>query len=88
MDVHPDDSRQCKETATTDRAGRKKRWTQKRRKYDSKTESVTPSRRPAWVTPEDRRVQIAAARARVTLDRLTGDDTPEWIIALSKETPE
>jgi hypothetical protein len=40
------------------------------------------------VSPEDRRVQIAAARARITLDRLTGDSTPEWIIALSKEKPE
>jgi hypothetical protein len=56
--------------------------------YDSKTESVAPSRRPASVTPADRKVQVAAAKARVTLDRLTGDDTPEWIIALSKEKPE
>ncbi len=61
---------------------------EKRRLSDSGTESVTPSRRPASVKPEDRKVQIAAAKARVTLDRLTGDDTPEWIIALSKEMPE
>lgn len=61
---------------------------EKRRLSDSKTESVTPSRRPASVTPADRKVQVAAAKARMTLDRLTGDDTPEWIIALSKEKPE
>lgn len=51
-------------------------------------EAVAPSRRPASVTPDDRRVQIAAAKARITLDRLTGDSSPEWIIALSKEKPE
>lgn len=51
-------------------------------------ESIAPSRRPASVSPQDRRVQIAAAKARRTLDRLTGDVTPEWIIALSKEKPE
>lgn len=49
---------------------------------------VAPSTRPASVDPKDRRVQIAAAKARVTLDRLTGDQTAEWIIALSKEKPE
>jgi hypothetical protein len=27
-------------------------------------------------------------KARVTLDRLTGDETPERIVALSKEKPE
>ncbi|MEJ1193158.1 hypothetical protein [Pseudarthrobacter sp. CCNWLW207] len=51
-------------------------------------EAILASRRPASVDPEDRKVQIAAARARVTLDRLTRDETPEWIIALSKESPE
>jgi hypothetical protein len=52
------------------------------------TEVIAPSRRPALVNPADRRVQIAAAKARVTLDKLTGDHTPDWVIALSKETPE
>jgi hypothetical protein len=32
-------------------------------------------------------VQIAAARARITLDRRRGETTPDWIIALSKEMP-
>jgi hypothetical protein len=36
---------------------------EKPRLSDSKTESVTPSRRPASVTPEDRKVQVAAAKA-------------------------
>ena len=49
---------------------------------------IPASRRPATVTPEDRRVQIAAARARIQIDKLTGDTTPDWIIALSKEQPE
>ncbi len=61
----------------------------KRRLSHSGIGSVTPSRRPpASVKLEDLKVQIAAAKARVTLDRLTGDDTPEWIIAVSKEKPE
>jgi hypothetical protein len=34
-------------------------------------DSIAPSRRPASVSPEDRRVQIAAAKARITLDKLT-----------------
>lgn len=51
-------------------------------------DAVLPSRRPASVRPENRRVQIAAAQARITLDRLIGDSTPEWIIALSREVPE
>jgi hypothetical protein len=60
-----------------------------RRKPDqSSTDSIAPSRRPASVSPQDRKVQIAAAKARITLDRLTGDLTPDWIIALSKEKPE
>jgi hypothetical protein len=63
-------------------------WAEKRRLFESGTEHVIPSRRPASVAPEDRKVQIAAAKARLTLDRLTGDETPEWIIALSKEKPE
>jgi hypothetical protein len=51
-------------------------------------DSIAPSRRPASVSPEDRRVQIAAAKARITLDKLTGDVTEEWIVAPSKEKPE
>lgn len=61
------------------------RW---RKPSHPEAESIAPSRRPASVSPPDRRVQIAAAQARRTLDRLTGDVTPEWIIALSKEKPE
>lgn len=49
---------------------------------------ITPSKRPASVTPEDRKVQIAAAKARVTLDARIGVETPDWIIALSLEEPE
>jgi hypothetical protein len=59
-----------------------------RRPTDDEMDDIPPSRRPASVSPADRRVQIFAAKARVTLDKLTGDDTPRWIIALSKETPE
>jgi hypothetical protein len=46
--------------------------------------TIAASRRPASVSPEDRRVQIAAAKARFTLDKLTGDVTDEWITALSQ----
>jgi hypothetical protein len=49
---------------------------------------VAPSRRPHSVSPADRRVQIAAAKARVILDQPSGEESPEWIIALSKEKPE
>ncbi|HKU31804.1 MAG TPA: hypothetical protein VJQ60_15060 [Arthrobacter sp.] len=38
--------------------------------------------------PEDHRVQVAAAKARVTLDRRLGETTPDWIVALSREKPE
>lgn len=51
-------------------------------------DSIEPSRRPPSYSPQERKVQIAAARARVTLDKLTGDITPDWIIALSKEVPD
>lgn len=57
----------------------------KRSQLDSE---IAPSKRPASVSPADRRVQVAAAKARITLDKLTGDQTEEWIIALSKEKPE
>ncbi|MCZ2403111.1 hypothetical protein IV498_07930 [Paenarthrobacter sp. Z7-10] len=60
----------------------------RRRPAESSVDSIAPSRRPASVSPEDRKVQIAAAKARITLDKLTGDVTPDWIIALSKEKPE
>lgn len=59
-----------------------------RRPAQSSVDSIAPSRRPASVSPQDRKVQIAAAKARITLDKLTGDVTPDWIIALSKEKPE
>jgi hypothetical protein len=54
----------------------------------SETRAVAPSRRPASVSPGDRKVQIAAAKARVTLDQRLGVDTPDWIVALSQEKPE
>ncbi|MDQ4501848.1 hypothetical protein [Sinomonas sp. ASV322] len=57
-------------------------------KQSRRERQIAPSRRPASVSPEDRRVQIAAARARIEIDKLTGDATPDWIIALSKEQPE
>jgi hypothetical protein len=63
-------------------------FARRRKPSHPETESIVPSQRPASVSPQDRRVQIAAARARVTLDKLTGDKSPEWIIALSKEKPE
>ncbi|MET4144212.1 hypothetical protein ABIB45_001079 [Arthrobacter sp. UYCo732] len=59
-----------------------------RRPSRAETDAIAPSRRPASVDPADRKVQIAAAKARVTLDKLTGDQTEEWIIALSREKPE
>ncbi len=53
----------------------------------SETRALAPSQRPATVSAEDRKVQIAAAKARVVLDRRLGEDTPGWIIALSAEKP-
>lgn len=58
------------------------------RPYRAETDEIAPSRRPASVTPAERKVQIAAAKARVTLNKLTGEQTEDWIIALSKEQPE
>lgn len=55
---------------------------------ESTSANVTPSRRPASVSKEDRAVQIAAAKARVTIDRRLGVRTEDWIIALSMEKPE
>lgn len=54
----------------------------------SEPRAVAPSQRPASVGAEDRKVQIAAAKARVTLDQRLGEDTPGWIVALSAEKPE
>ncbi|WP_442543918.1 hypothetical protein ACSBOX_19330 [Arthrobacter sp. KN11-1C] len=54
----------------------------------SETRAVVPSQRPAAVDAEDRKVQIAAAKARVTLDQRLGEDTPGWIVALSRENRE
>ena len=53
----------------------------------SETRALAPSQRPASVSPEDRKVQIAAAKARVVLDQRLGVDTPGWIVALSAENP-
>lgn len=60
----------------------------RRRQAKSGLDLIAPSTRPASVSPQDRKIQIAAAKARITLDRLTGDVTPDWIIALSKEKEE
>ncbi len=62
----------------------------------SATRAVVSSQRPASVPAsvgaedraEDRKVQIAAAKARVTLDKRLGEDTPGWIVALSAEKAE
>lgn len=43
---------------------------------------------PGPPAPEDHRVQIAAAKARITLDQRLGETTPDWIVALSREKPE
>lgn len=54
----------------------------------SENRAVVSSQRPASVGAEDRKVQIAAAKARVTLDKRLGEDTPGWIVALSAGKPE
>lgn len=54
----------------------------------SETRAVAPSQRPEPVSTEDRKVQIAAAKARVLLDKRLGEDTPAWIVALSAGKPE
>jgi hypothetical protein len=53
----------------------------------TETDTAQPSRRPESASTADRKVQIAAAKARITLDKLTGDATPQWIISLSEEAP-
>lgn len=62
--------------------------TRTRGNHSSETRVAAPSRRPSSVSPEDRKVQIAAAQARLVLHDRLGDETPDWIIALSKEQPE
>ncbi|MBT8159962.1 hypothetical protein KKI43_05835 [Arthrobacter sp. GN70] len=47
-----------------------------------------PAAPPGPPAPEDHRVQIAAAKARITLDQRLGETTPDWIVALSREKPE
>jgi hypothetical protein len=37
--------------------------------------------------PEDRAVQIAAARLRLVTDRRLGKATPEWVKSLAAEKP-
>ena len=51
-------------------------------------EPFKPSHRPASVSPEDRRVQIAAARLKVVLDERLERQTPDWVLALAAEKPE
>lgn len=53
----------------------------------SETRALAPSQGPASVSSEDRKVQMAAAKARVALDQRLGEDTPGWIVALSQEKP-
>lgn len=43
------------------------------------------SHRPDQPSPADHRVQVAAARLRVTLDRRLGRDTPSKTAALARE---
>lgn len=50
--------------------------------------SIPESVRPATVSVEDRRMQIAAAQGRIVTDKRQGKQTPDWIIALAKEDPE
>jgi hypothetical protein len=40
---------------------------------------------PQEITPQERRVQVAAARLRVTLDDRLGRVTPDEVKALAKE---
>ena len=55
------------------------------REFKKYLASVPASTCPASVPWSERKVQVAAAKARITIDRRLGVDTPEWIIALSKE---
>ena len=59
-----------------------------RRRTGNEARTIEPSRRPESVSPQDRRVQIAAAKARVALDSRLGVPTEDWIVALSQEKPE
>lgn len=62
--------------------------TRRKPAHTEPTRNIKPSKRPASVSPEERRVQIAAAKARITLDQRRGIETPDWIVALSMEKPE
>lgn len=62
--------------------------TRRKPEHTEAPRTIKPSKRPASVPPEERRVQIAAAKARITLDQRRGRETPEWIVALSMEKPE
>lgn len=50
----------------------------------AKTGNPSPSRRRSS-SSRDRRVQIAAAKARVTLDKRLRVETPKWIVDLANE---
>lgn len=54
------------------------------RAASSKADSPSPARRRT-TSSRDRRVQIAAAKARVTLDKRLRVETPQWIIDLANE---
>lgn len=47
--------------------------------------NATPKPAPKKVTPAEHRVQVAAARLRVTLDERLGRETPARTKALAKE---
>lgn len=49
-----------------------------------KADAAAPARRRT-TSSRDRRVQIAAAKARVTLDKRLHVETPQWIIDLANE---
>lgn len=56
------------------------------RAEDSPASKATPPRQHSPAS-YDRRVQIAAAQTRVTLDKRLRIDTPQWIIDLANERP-
>ena len=51
-------------------------------------EVEAPSTRSSSLSMQDRAIQITAAQTRVIADQKIGRETPDWIIALSKEQPE
>ena len=50
--------------------------------------SAAPSTQREPGSRHDRRVQIAAAKARVTLDKRLDEETPQWIVDLANEKAE